>query len=92
MAEDDVTIRLTRDQALVLSDWLSRMIGSAEFDRLADQDRAVWSPLYDMDCVLEASLEEVLAPNYSTRLDAARQRLLDTLGQEDQPTGQRSSH
>lgn len=80
MAEDDVTIKLTRDQALVLSDWLSRMIGSTEFDNLIKQDRAVLLPFYDMDCLLESALDEILAPDYSIRLDAARTRLLASGG------------
>lgn len=83
MTDHDITIKLTHDQALVLSNWLSRMIGSAEFDSLVNQDRAVLSPLYDMDCVLEASLDEILAPDYSTQLDAARQRLLNILGETE---------
>lgn len=32
MAEDDFAIELTRDQALALSEWLSRVIGTAVFD------------------------------------------------------------
>jgi hypothetical protein len=46
VADDDFTIRLSRDQALVLSDWLYRMIGKESFDSLVNVDRAVWSPLY----------------------------------------------
>ena len=59
MTENDFTIKLTRDQALVLSDWLDRMIGTAEFDGLVDQDRAVWSPIYKVSGTLETSLVEV---------------------------------
>ena len=59
MTEDDFTIKLTRDQALVLSDWLDRMIGTAEFDGLVAQDRAVWSPIYKVSGTLETSLVEV---------------------------------
>lgn len=85
MTEDDFTIKLTRDQALVLSDWLDRMIGTAEFDGLVDQDRAVWSPIYKVSGTLETSLAEVFMPDYGARLDAARERLLDTLGEVGRP-------
>jgi hypothetical protein len=46
IVEDDSVIKLTRDEALVLSDWLDRMMGAAEFDGLVNQGRAVWSSLY----------------------------------------------
>ncbi|MEV4135848.1 hypothetical protein AB0J72_27235 [Dactylosporangium sp. NPDC049742] len=85
MAEDDFTIKLTRDQALVLSDWLDRMMGTAEFDSLVNQDRAVWSPLYRIAGTLDTSLMEVFVPDYSARLDAARERLLDGLGEVGRP-------
>ncbi|WP_040833668.1 hypothetical protein [Nocardia brevicatena] len=81
MAEDDFTIELTRDQALVLSEWLSRVIGTAVFDGLVDRDRAVWSPLYTIAGALETSLVEVFTPDYVARVEAARERLLDSLGE-----------
>lgn len=72
MDEDDFTIRLTRDQALVLSDWLDRVVGTAEFDRLVSQDRAVWLPLNRIAGVLETSLVEAFKSDYAVRLSAAR--------------------
>lgn len=86
MTEGDFTIRLTRDQALVLSDWLYRMIGTSAFDGFVNQDRAVWSPLYRIAGTLESSLAEVLAGDHSHRLTAARQRLLGTLGEVGRAT------
>jgi hypothetical protein len=59
MTQDDFTIKLTRDQALVLSDWLYRMLGTAEFDGLVDRERAVWSPLYRIAGTLETSQAEI---------------------------------
>ncbi|MEV0392161.1 hypothetical protein [Polymorphospora rubra] len=85
MADDDFTIKLTRDQALVLSDWLYRKIGTAEFDGLVNRDRAVWSPLHQIAGTLETSLVEVFMPDYAGRLDAARERLLDSLGEIGRP-------
>ncbi|WP_199853385.1 MULTISPECIES: hypothetical protein [unclassified Plantactinospora] len=80
MPEDDVRITLTHDQAAVLSDWLYRMIGTARFDALVDEDPAVWSPLHTIGGVLETSLPEIFAADYPVRLDAARGRLLESLG------------
>lgn len=69
--DEEITIRLNRDQALVLSDWLDRVIGSSTFDAIVDQDRAVWSPLHRVAGTLDTSLVEIFAPDYSVRLDAA---------------------
>ena len=81
-------IRLSRDEALVLSDWLHRVMGTADFDELVDRDRAVWSPLYRVSGVLETSLTEVFRPDYPVRLQEARQRLLDALGEVGRPAGE----
>ncbi|MFG3703587.1 hypothetical protein ACGF7U_02460 [Micromonospora sp. NPDC047670] len=81
MAED-FAIKLTRDQALVLSDWLDKVIGTERFDVIADEDAAVWSALYRISGVLETTLVEVFMPDYAARLDAARARLLGALGDD----------
>jgi hypothetical protein len=85
MTEGDFTIKLTRDQALVLSDWLYRVIGTAEFDSLVGQDRAVWSPLHRIAGALETSLAEVFLSDYGDRLSTARERVLDTFGEVGRP-------
>lgn len=85
MTEDEFTINLTRDQALVLSDWLYRMMGTAAFDGLVNQDRAVWSPVYQIAGALETSLVEVFMPDYNDRLQSARERLRDSLGDVGRP-------
>jgi hypothetical protein len=85
VADDDFTIKLTRDQALVLSDWLDRMMGTSAFDGLVNQERAVWSPLYTISGALETSLAEIFIPDYSARLDNARERLLASLGEIGRP-------
>jgi len=78
--DDNFTIELTRDQALMLSDWLYRMIGTDRFDALVDENPAVWSPLHTISGALETTRPEVFAPDYSARLNAARGRLLAALG------------
>ncbi|MGN9807298.1 hypothetical protein [Micromonospora sp. L32] len=74
MPEDRFAIELSHDQALVLSDWLDRVIGTEGFDRLVD-DPAVWSALYSISGPLETSLPELFMPDYKARLEAARERL-----------------
>ncbi|WP_436534370.1 hypothetical protein [Actinoplanes sp. HUAS TT8] len=87
MSEDNFAIKLTGDQALVLSDWLhSMMMGSSEFNELVNRDRAVWSPLYAIAGSLDKSLVEVFRRDYRRRLEVARERLLDTLGDVGRPT------
>ncbi|MGI5226741.1 hypothetical protein [Actinoallomurus sp. CA-142502] len=81
MTDDDLTIELTRDQALLLSDWLDRVIGTAEFDGLVNQDWAVWSPIHRIAGTLDESLTEIFMPDYGARLAAARERLLDEIGE-----------
>jgi hypothetical protein len=80
VADDDFTIKLTRDQALVLSDWLDRMMGTPMFDNFVNEERAAWSPLYTIAGTLDTSLVEIFQSDYVDRLHHARERLLDDLG------------
>jgi hypothetical protein len=65
--DDEFTIRLTKDQAFVLSDWLHRMMGTPSFNNLVNEERAVWSPLYTIAGTLDKSLVEIFMPDYSGR-------------------------
>ena len=76
---DQVQISLTLDQAIVLTDWLDRMMPKEVFSRVVD-DRAVWSPLLRISGSLETSLSEVFDPRYREKLAEARERLLVELG------------
>ncbi|WP_406475416.1 hypothetical protein [Streptomyces sp. NBC_01615] len=77
---EPVLIKLTRDQAFVLSDWLYEvMMRSDKLDAIVP-DRAVWSGIYAISGTLETTLPEVFMPDYAGRLDEARQRLLDAMG------------
>ncbi|WP_119726875.1 hypothetical protein [Thermomonospora amylolytica] len=73
-------IELTEDQALVLSDWLSRVMHRKEFSALVD-DRAVWSALFKINGTLETQLSSIFDPDYGEILEAARQRLIGELGE-----------
>ncbi|PRY22437.1 hypothetical protein [Pseudosporangium ferrugineum] len=87
MADDDFTITLTHDQALILSDWLHTMLmgDTPEFDALVNRDPAVWSPVYAISGALETTLVEVFKPDYLDLVAAARERLLDSLGEIGRP-------
>jgi hypothetical protein len=86
----DIRVTLSREQALVLSDWLDRRMSEKDFAALVD-DRAVWSPLLKLAGSLETQLAEIFAANYSQLLDDARQRLLPALGEFGLPEGDDSA-
>ena len=67
----NLTIELTKDQALVLSDWLSRKINTPEMASVID-DRAVWSSLLKINGSLETKIIELFSSRYSDQLAAAR--------------------
>jgi len=73
VADEGVTIRLTGDEALVLSHWLERL-GMTDLGRVVD-DPAVWAPLHKISGTLDKSLPELFAADYNDRLAAARERL-----------------
>jgi hypothetical protein len=71
-----VELRLTADEALVMSDWIHRLQDQAV--PLADE--AVWVPLYRIGGTLETMLPEMFSPDYHERVQSARLRLLAKLG------------
>ena len=72
--DSPVQIVLSRDEALVLFELLSRFgdVDKVEIEHQAEQ-RALWN----LCCLLERSLVEPLLPDYRDRLDASRRRLRD---------------
>ncbi|MEV0027299.1 hypothetical protein AB0H45_34950 [Streptomyces atroolivaceus] len=73
MSESQITIKLTSDEALVLSDWLEKL-QMTDLSRVVD-DPAVWSPIHRIAGTLDTTLPELFAADYGQRLEAARQRL-----------------
>ncbi|WP_329546613.1 hypothetical protein OG548_22030 [Streptomyces sp. NBC_01356] len=73
MGDNQVTIRLTADEALVLSDWLEKL-QMTDLGRVVD-DPAIWAPIHRIAGTLDKALPELFAPDYDQRLEAARQRL-----------------
>jgi hypothetical protein len=72
--QDQVEVRLTPDEALVLFEFLFRYSDSDEL-RVADQaeQRALWN----LCCLLEKQLAEPFKADYVELLEAARSRLRD---------------
>ncbi|MFJ8128637.1 hypothetical protein [Streptomyces hydrogenans] len=73
MENEQIIIKLTPDEALVLSDWLER-VQMTDLSRLVD-DEAVWAPIHKLAGTLDKSLPGIFAADYAERLDAARGRL-----------------
>ncbi|MET7285095.1 hypothetical protein [Streptomyces sp. NPDC005573] len=81
MGDGQVSIKLTSDEALVLSHWLERL-QMTDLSRVVD-DPAVWAPIHRIAGTLDKALPDLFAPDYEQRLAAARQRLRP----EDRSTG-----
>ncbi|WP_371099613.1 hypothetical protein [Streptomyces sanglieri] len=82
MDDAEITIKLTPDEALVLSDWLER-VQMTDLSHLVD-DPAAWAPLHKLAGTLDKALPGVFAADYAERLDAARRRLRETTGSFDE--------
>ncbi|UKY54645.1 hypothetical protein [Streptomyces inhibens] len=78
MHDTEITIKLTSDEALVLSDWLER-VQMTDLSRLVD-DPAAWAPIHRLAGTLDKSLPAIFAADYAERLDAARRRLKESMG------------
>jgi hypothetical protein len=81
--EEPVVIKLTRDQAFVLSDWLYEAMFKSDDLSAIVNDRSVWSAIYAISGTLDTTLGEIFMPDYSERLAAAKQRLRETMGGEE---------
>jgi len=87
--EDELQIRLSRDQAIVLSAWLDRQMTKPSFAENAIDDRAVWSPLLRISGILEQVLVEIFRGDYNQVLDSSRGRLIAELGDFGAPESSR---
>ena len=65
----NVSLELTQAEALVLFEWLAR---NDKAERLHVEDDAEQQVLWTVEAQLETRLVELLAPNYSEMLTAAR--------------------
>lgn len=74
MAEEKVRLELTREEALVLFEWLSRFDEAAN---AAFEDQAEQRVLWDVEAMLESALVEPLDPRYRELLARARAKVRD---------------
>lgn len=77
MENPEIIIKLTPDEALVLSDWLEQ-VQMTDLSRLVN-DAAVWAPLHRIAGTLDKSLPGIFTADYAGRLEAARRRLRPVL-------------
>jgi hypothetical protein len=71
---DPVRLELTRDEALVLFEYLTR---TDEEDALTFVDQAEQRALWNLESLLQKQLRELFDPRYGELLKAARERLRD---------------
>ena len=74
MANEKVHLELSREEALVLFDWLSRF-NKAEHHTFEDQ--AEQRVLWDMEAMLESTLVEPFESNYGELIAQARTTVRD---------------
>ena len=73
---DEVTIRLTGSEALVLSDALSSMERRDSLSMIHDDDPAARRVIDDLIASFEPVVDEVFDADYASRVDAARLEVL----------------
>lgn len=79
---DTVTITLNRDEAIVLHEWLARVVDdeNAEgIEETLEDDAEVWA-LDAVLILLERALDEPLSENFERILKGARKRLKEANG------------
>jgi hypothetical protein len=75
MTEQYLALKLTRNEAIVLFEWLHRF-NTAEADH-GFEDQAEQRVLWDMEATLESTLTEPFDPDYQQILVAARAKVRD---------------
>jgi len=77
MTDEKVRLDLSRDEAVVLFEWLARF---NKEDKHEFVDQAEKRVLWDLEAMLESQLPEPIAGNYDEVLAAARARVRDAEG------------
>ncbi len=75
MDHDEVMVRLSHDEALVLFEWLYRTNEATNHLHDLVEDKAEQIALSNLTCLLERELVEPLSPEYSELIAQARTRL-----------------
>jgi len=73
--ENKVVLELTKEESIVLLDWLSRMNEGENADLFQDQaeERVLW----DMEALIEKAISETFESNYAEILSRAREKVRD---------------
>ena len=71
---NEVEIKITKDEALVLFEFLSRY---SDEDSLSIQDQAEQQALWNLTCTLEKKLTEPFSNEWASIIETARNRLRD---------------
>jgi hypothetical protein len=82
LGKDEVTVRLSYDEALVLSDLLDRWYRGGAERTMRTEDPAETRVLDDLCASFEPVIDEVFADNYGDVVEAARRRIVRA-GQAD---------
>ena len=72
---EKIEIQLTRDEAIVLFEFLSRF---SDTDKLNIEHQSEERALWNLTCVFEKTLSESFRNNYKEILKSARKRLQDS--------------
>ena len=68
-------IELTREEALVFFEWISRFNKREDADF---EDQAEQRVLWDIEATLESTLDDLFSPDYAALLAAARAKVRDS--------------
>jgi DNA primase len=73
--ENKVVLELTKEESIVLLDWLSRINEGENADLFQDQaeERVLW----DMEASIEKVISETFESNYAEILSRAREKVRD---------------
>jgi hypothetical protein len=75
MTKDKINIELTKEEAIVLFEFLGRFNENDALDKFEDQ--AEQRVLWDIECILEKELSEPFHADYSEIVKKARERVRD---------------
>jgi hypothetical protein len=73
MSHNDVTISLRRDEALLVDSFLRKYTDND----LLQPDKSETQALYNLACIIEQQLPELLDPEYKDILGAARKQIFE---------------
>jgi hypothetical protein len=74
MSQESISINFTKDEALVLFEFLSRF---SETDKLSIEHQSEERALWNLACIFEKELSEPFDKKYGDILSQARERLRD---------------